>query len=36
MQETGGFKATARYPKYSRFKAARDGHVAKEPEAPRE
>jgi hypothetical protein len=36
MQETAGFKATARYPKYRRFEVATDANVAKEPEAPRE
>jgi hypothetical protein len=32
MQETSGFKATARYAKYRRFEVATDGTVAKEPD----
>jgi hypothetical protein len=36
MEETSGFKATARYAKYRRFDVPRDANVAKEPEAPRE
>jgi hypothetical protein len=36
MQETSGFKATARYAKYRRFDGATDGNAAKEPEAPQE
>lgn len=34
MQETAGFRATARYPKYRRLDVAMDGNVAKRPEAP--
>ena len=36
MQETGGFKSTARYPKYRHFGLATNGNVAKGPEAPPE
>jgi hypothetical protein len=36
MQETSGFKATARYAKYRRFDVATEGNVAKEPEAAQE
>jgi len=36
MEETGGFEATARYPKYRRFEVTTDGNVAKEPEALQE
>jgi hypothetical protein len=34
MQETAGFKATARYSKYRHLEVATDGNVAKGPEAP--
>ena len=36
MQETSGFKATARYAKYRRFDVATDANAAKEPDSPQE